>query len=83
MKIEEAWELQDVNGATGYDGVLFYNDNVQNTAIVQSQGFTLHAPYTIGLTTTQPCSQSIGGCRMALAGTNALGIADCREIQIP
>lgn len=80
MKIEEAWELKNAGG-TGIDGYLFYNDARDSTAIVKASGLVMHQPYTIGLETVQPLSMSVGGARMALPGSNTLGLADCSTLQ--
>jgi hypothetical protein len=73
VRFEIARELKDLNGNTGYDGILICNDDVEHTCIGIQQGVTFHPPERIGLSTRVIVSMSVGGAGlMPIPGANVL-----------
>ena len=80
VRFDIARELKDINGRTLYDGVLIYNDDMENTCIGIQQGVTFHPPERIGLSTRVIVSMSIGGAGiMPQPGSNLLFVVKARN----
>jgi hypothetical protein len=69
---EVAHELMDLNGTSRRDGILFYNDDPEATAIVPVQGITFLPPVLMGIKRIVYAFMILGGGIMRTPGHNLL-----------